>query len=33
MLRCIIVDEAHRAIKDYAYVQVNCFNRIIYLYL
>lgn len=23
MLKCIIVDEAHRATKDYAYVQVN----------
>lgn len=22
MLKCIIVDEAHRATKDYAYVQV-----------
>lgn len=26
MFRCVIVDEAHRATKDYAYVQVRCFN-------
>jgi len=30
MFRCIIVDEAHRATKDYSYAQVYYFDQILH---